>query len=36
MCFDPQIHDWGVYDGSLAPKLREKRREADSALRSAG
>jgi hypothetical protein len=33
---DPQIQDWRVYDGSLAPKLREKRREADSALRSAG
>lgn len=36
MCFDPQIQDWRVYDGSLARQLREKRREADSALRSAG
>jgi hypothetical protein len=36
MCFDPQIRDWRVYDGSLATQLREKRREADRALRSAG
>jgi hypothetical protein len=36
MCFDPQIQDWRFYDGSVAPKLREKRREADSALRAAG
>jgi hypothetical protein len=36
MCFDPQIQGWRFYDGSVAPKLREKRREADSALRAAG
>jgi hypothetical protein len=36
MCFDPQIQDWRVYDGSLATQLREKRREAGSAPRSAG
>jgi hypothetical protein len=36
MCFDPQIQDWRVYDGSVARQLREKRREADTALRSAG
>lgn len=36
MCFDPQIQDWRVYDGSLATQLREKRREADTELRSAG
>jgi hypothetical protein len=36
MCFDPQLQDWRVYHGSLATQLREKRREAASALRSAG
>jgi hypothetical protein len=35
MCFDPQIQDWRFYDGSVARQLREKRREADTALRSA-
>lgn len=35
MSYDPATEAWGAHDGSLARLLREKRLEADAALRSA-
>jgi hypothetical protein len=35
MSYDPVMEQWHAYDGPLAKLLREKRLEADAALRSA-